>query len=404
MSCLGLILAAFFAWVLQAALYQRIWNKGLTASVSFCQDHAVEGDCAALVETVANAKYLPLAALHVKFQMGRELVFLKQENSNITDQNYRSDIFSCMPWQEIRRRLEFCCRKRGYYTIRQIDLTSHDLLWSSHFFMSVPADTAMYVYPAFVDPVRLSLPLRQLAGLISAKNALQRDPFELQSIRDYTSRDPYRDINWKATARTGTLKVNVHIPACSWQVMLLLDGSSDRAWEDSGLREESVRLCATLAKELLARQIPVSVRSNGIDCLTHEESCLPSGAGSHHLRTILETLARMDFSSAGRRPMETVIRELPESSSAPAGLSRRDTILYVLISSCQRPALADAYSALCRHASGSQWILPLRPDDSVRINTPDKKPLPYLYPWEVPYASEERFRSETSQQIMATPS
>ena len=56
-----------------------------------------------------------------------ELLFLDSKNSNITDQNYRSDLFSCMPWQEIRRTLRFTCKKRGYYSIRQADLVSYDL-------------------------------------------------------------------------------------------------------------------------------------------------------------------------------------------------------------------------------------------------------------------------------------
>lgn len=376
MSCVGLLLAAALLWISQGILYKHFWKKGLSACVSFCQSSAVEGECAALTETVVNAKYLPLTALHVKFQMGRDLVFLKQENSAITDQNYRSDIFSCMPWQQIRRRLEFQCSKRGYYTIRQIDLTSYDLLWSSQFHMSLPADTAMYVYPAFLEPASLSLPLRQLTGSLAARRSFHQDPFELRSIRDYTQGDPRRDINWKATARTGNLKVNVHAPAASWQVMLLLDGNSDRLLEDQDLREESIRLCATLANELQKQGIPVALCTNGHDCLTHQEPFLPAGAGKHHLRAMLELLARLDFSVPDRRPMEALIQSRFLSET---------TTLFVLISPCQREALAASFQTLCAISPGSQWILPLRPGDPIRIHDAGGQPLEYLYPWEVSY-------------------
>lgn len=383
MSCLGLLLAAALLWVCQGILYQHFWKKGLSADVTFCQQSAVEGECAALTETIENAKYLPLTALHVKFQMGRELVFLKQENSSITDQNYRSDIFSCMPWQRIRRRLEFQCKKRGFYTIRQINLTSYDLLWTSRFSLSLPADTAMYVYPAFLDPMRLELPLRQLTGAASAQPALLQDPFELRSIRDYAQGDPRRDINWKATARTGSLKVNVHAPAAFRQVMLLLDGGSDRLLEDEDLKEESIRLCATLTAVLQNQGIPVALCTNGQDCLTHEEPFLAAGAGTHHLRAALELLARLDVSGSGKRSMESLIesRFLHENHEA----SKTSDMLFVLVSPCQRDALASAWSALCRRSPGSQWILPLRPGEPIRLHADSAEPLSNLYPWEVPY-------------------
>ena len=53
----------------------------------------MEGEHAILKETISNAKFLPLIVLHVKFQMGKYLVFTSSNNFKITDNNYRSDIF-----------------------------------------------------------------------------------------------------------------------------------------------------------------------------------------------------------------------------------------------------------------------------------------------------------------------
>ena len=96
-----LIVAAFTAWLLwflSGVFLEKFWAKGLQVSLSFLQQAVVEGESACLKETITNNKLLPLPFLHVKFQMGRELLFLDSKNSNITDQNYRSDLFSCMPW------------------------------------------------------------------------------------------------------------------------------------------------------------------------------------------------------------------------------------------------------------------------------------------------------------------
>lgn len=386
MIFLLLFLAAGLIWLLQSILYEKWWEKGLRVTIEFCQKTAVEGETAALTEIITNEKYLPLPVLHVKFQIGRALVFLKQSNSQITDQNYRSDIFSCMPWQQIRRRLEFRCGKRGFYPIRQADLVSYDLLWSHPRVTARLQDTALIVYPSFTDVPRLSLPLRHLTGALATRQALLRDPFELQSIRPYTPEDSYRDINWKATARTGSLKVNVHAPAAFRQVTLLLDGAGNRLWEDLELKEEAIRICATLADQLIAQGIPVAVRTNGKDSQTGTIPRLEAGAGRDHLRSVLELLARLDLSDPKRPSMEEMIGELLERSHPSAGgpAASNGAGLYALISLSQKPSLARAFHLLSRESPGSLWILPLRPGETCEfaLQFPDIE----LTLWEVPYA------------------
>ncbi len=407
-----LAVIVFAAWLfvtLQGLLYRRLWARGLTARLSFVQRAVTEGDNGQLKETITNRKFLPLPVLHVKFQMGRHLVFTGSNNFKITDQNYRSDIFSCMPWQEIRRTLDFTCKKRGYYRISNIDLVSYDLFFFGHCVSSVPQDIFLYVYPRMADPVRLELPLKNLMGQILARQALLKDPFETQSVRPYQSYDPYKTVNWKATAHTGELKVNVYTPASSWNVTILLDMESERLWTDEDLSEEAIRLCASMSKWMIDRGIPVAVYSNGTDCLTGLPSRLEAGAGKEHLRTIMELLARIQLfegnagahgappsSSAsaldtalntgariagrGRSvTMEELLFRLTDERSTSFGT---DSTLYILISPGQRKSLAEHFDALCRQSIGSQWILPHRPDDPLRT-----EPLRFaeIYDWEVPY-------------------
>ncbi len=372
------IAAGWIFMLLQGALYRRFWSRGLTARLSFVQKAAVEGETAQLKEIISNRKYLPLPVLHVKFQMGRYLVFASSGNSKITDQNYRSDIFSCMPWQEIRRTLDVTCRKRGYYPIRSIDLVSYDLFFLNHCVASVPEDTALCVYPGPADPLRLELPLKNLLGQILARQALLLDPFETQSVRPYQSYDPYKSVNWKATAHTGELKVNVYTPASSWNVTILLDMESDRLWTDEDLTEEAVRLCGSMAERLILRGIPVAVYSNGADCLTGLPSRLEAGAGREHLRSIMELLARVQTPSGGAAMEDLLLLMTDKRGNSFSS----DPALYLLISPCQRVSLAGHFDALCRQSPGSIWILPRRPGDELRIPHPGYA---QIYEWEVPY-------------------
>ncbi len=428
-------LAVIFAvgWIfleLQAILYHRYWAKNLSVRLFFVQKAAVEGETGQLKEVITNRKFLPLPVLHVKFQMGRHLVFTGAGNFKITDQNYRSDIFSCMPWQEIRRTLDFDCKKRGYYQIRSADLISYDLFFLNHCVASLPAEACMYVYPGPADPMRLELPLKNLLGQVLARRALLLDPFEIQSVRPYQSFDPYKSINWKATAHTGELKVNVYTPASSWRVTLLLDTESDLLLADEDLTEEAIRLCGSIAEKMIEQGVPVAVFSNGRDCLTGLPSRLEAGAGKDHLRSVMELLARVQISAGDlgahgspRRPgvsskhsgreadprsgkaasllspapnpqenngaktagqpehfsMEDLLFLMADPKSGGFG---SDSSLYVMISPGQRASLSQAFDGLCSQSPGSQWILPKRPGDPLRIGQPR---FAEIYEWEVPY-------------------
>lgn len=396
MKLIVIAFAAALVWFLQAIFWNRNWQKGLSASVSFSEHAVTEGEHVSLKETITNNKFLPLPVLHVKFQMGRELVFTESGNSRITDLNYRSDIFSCMPWQEIRRTLDIHCTKRGYYTIPSVDLVSYDLFQSSRFVTSIPSGAALYVYPGPAAPLRLELPLRNLLGQIMAKQALLRDPFEMQSIRPYQRYDSFRDINWKATARTGKMKVNVHAPTSSWQVSFLLDTEADSIWKDYSLMEEAIRLCASMSAALLKQGIPVALFTNGRDCLSRTPELLNTGAGKEHLRAIMELLSRIIVDDHGSLsqpvpgrisgditdtyPLEEYMESL---ISRPGSRCEADTTIYVLISTRQQKRLVQSYSQLCRRSPGSQWILPHRPGDALQLN--DFPRSIQLFQWEVPY-------------------
>ncbi len=385
MKILTMAACAFLLWILQAALFHRFWNKNLKARLRFSSYGVTEGQCVTLKETITNAKAFPIPVLHVKFQMGKHLVFTASGNSNITDNNYRSDIFSCMPWQEIRRSLEIFCQKRGYYTISQVQLVSYDLFFTGHMVACLPADAALYVYPRQIPAKKLDLPLRSLLGQINARRSLIRDPFEIQTVRPYEPYDSYRAVNWKATARTGQLKVNVYAPTASWQVLFLLDMDSDKIWKDESLTEESIRLCATYSHLLIKEGIPVAVYSNGTDSPSDvhpmaEASPLPygvqAGAGFGHGQTVMEYLARIRPQKQGQLSMEQVLEEMARAARLP------DSTVYILISPQQRDSIARSFAHLCRQSPGCQWILPFRPNEEIRLKTSFHIS---VFPWEVPY-------------------
>ena len=105
MELILMALGACFLYVLQRVLYERFWKKGLTADAAFQGNPAVCGGEAYLLETVVNAKFLPLSILRVKFRIGRELEFVTGENSAVSDYTYAT---TSSPSFLIRRSRESC--------------------------------------------------------------------------------------------------------------------------------------------------------------------------------------------------------------------------------------------------------------------------------------------------------
>lgn len=373
MTILLTIAGAFFIVLLQKILYARRWSQGLHAAVTFQEHPAVEGETAILTETIINRKWLPLITLQVKFSVSKHLRFQQKENTVSTDRNYRNDIFSISGYEKITRTLPFVCNRRGYYQIKEIDLISFDLFFDDKQLLEAPQDTALYVYPSAVSPAAFDVPFCKLMGTVLSRRSTYEDPFEFRGIRPYDIHDPVKDINWKASARTGGLKVNQHNYTASQKVTILLNLYSDSNWKYEKLYEESIRIAAAFSNGCIAKGIPVSLISNGTDCISREPVHIHSGSGESHRITILKSLARIDERTDADEFAPFIIREL--ESADPSSV-------YVLISRIQTQNLLHSYSSLCAVSPGSLWIVPLHPDMNLRN---DLCPNAEIIKWEVPY-------------------
>ena len=62
----------------------------------------------------------------------------------------------------------------------------------------------------------------RMLGIMQCSRHLYEDPFTFRGIREYTTSDPMKTINWKASARTGGLMVNTFDSVMTQKVMLYL--------------------------------------------------------------------------------------------------------------------------------------------------------------------------------------
>lgn len=296
MKILGIGIVAFILFLIQRQVYTSLWDKNLKATVSFAQKGITEGEQGEILEVIENRKYLPLSMLKVKFQTSRNLEFADDPGSRTTDQYYRNDVFQIGGGERITRRLPFKGKKRGYYHIKNIDLVGTDLFLSSEMVKSMSTSCYLYVYPKPFDSSMFRMSLQKLNGEILVKRHLVEDPFEYRGIREYQPFDDIRSVNWKATARTGSLKVNQKNYTAMQTIRIFLNVEDNGVLKREEEVEASMQIVMGLTSFFLAQGIKVACYANGRDIMTGEPVEIAGGAGAGQQDMIGKALARIDTS------------------------------------------------------------------------------------------------------------
>lgn len=355
-----LLVCLLLAFWLQQQIYRRYWHRNLETVIRFEDSYAYEGDTSYLKEEIVNDKRMPLPAVEVRLAMSRNLLFQgdARENTNVTDLSYKRDIFSLFLRQKVIRTLPFVCKKRGFYQIRQAEVVGSDFFFNREYYLTVPQQTQMYVYPAQIDVRRIELICQAVSGMILVQNRLYSDPFEFAGIREYRPTDPMRQINWKASARSDSLMVNQYDSTTNIQTTLILDVEDSGILKYDALVEESIRITASLAARMIRGKMELQILSNAVyqehdGAETREETlALYMKAGGGRLQELNRRLACVDTA----RTSETISEVIAGEAKNPGcGHS------YIVISKNQTELMQDALRMLAE-AGSVLWVVPAHPD------------------------------------------
>ena len=345
MWLISLFFCFWLIWFVPRQVYRRSLSKGVHVTTEFTDSDIFEGENTSITETVTNEKKLPVPALAVRLGMDKALHFRKGaiENSSVSDQTYRKDIFSLGSRQRIIRTLPLVAKQRGHYTIRQVDLTTYDHFFRRGDFIHCDQDTEIYVYPAPVDAGRITLISSAITGELLSQSRLYPDPFAFAGIRDYRPEDSMRAINWKASARSGSLMVNEFDSTTRYEVTILLDLEDRFSLRQDRLLEECLRIATSLAASLLTQGMPVRILyGKREDSYQH----------SNELTGLYRTMACLDYNPEGPTVAERLLAET-------ASLENASNRLYVLISKNQQEELADSAKQLKRLSPSLLWVMPV---------------------------------------------
>lgn len=370
MIILTALLGAFLLYQLQNYIFKRFWMENLSAEINFSEENAIEGQEVSLIETVTNRKWLPLPIIQVKFMASKDFAFADNNNSQISDHYYRNDMLSLMMFQRITRTLTFKCTHRGYYEINHMDVVCSNMFVSFEKIQRFDLDIHLYVYPRPVEYTRIEAPFHKMLGTVLTKRFINEDPFEFRSIREYQSYDNLKSINWKASAKTGSLMVNVNDYTSSQQIKIFLNLELETIWIQEDIQEESIRIAAAFATRFIEKGIPVSIFTNAKDIMTKELINVPAGSGKNHNRICMESLSRID-TTLGLTPfVPTIQRDF---------INTAENDYIILISSYQKE---DLQNLLLTKSSNDDfsWIVPTNNENKVKVSNDLSS---RVIPWEI---------------------
>jgi len=164
------------------------------------------------------------------------------------------------------------------------------------------------VFPREQRLRELVAPLRTQPFLGAHVARARGDGIEFADIRPFRVGDRVRHVNWRATARRGSLQVNQRHPEHSSDVVLLLDTFEEARDQASGTLDSAVRTAAALARVHLARRDRVGLVDFGGTL-----HWLEPAFGTTQLYRIIDALLASDiaFSYAWRNVDSIPRRVLP---------------------------------------------------------------------------------------------
>lgn len=359
LELISFLIGIAIVYLLQAYLYRKYWNYGLSAVVEFKKDAVNEGDFVTVEEKIENRKWLPLPMVKVKYTLSNSFIEKGKTVEKNVDCYNRNEIFSILMFQRIRRKVEFICSRRGVYRIKDVNILVGNLFLSETNFAEIKNEKKLTVYPKYVDINRFMKIYQNIYGNIITKQFMMEDPFMYRGVREYQIYDTIKSINWNASAKCGELKVNVLENTSQREVNIFLNIKRDTLLHSSEVSEEAIRLCKTFTLELYREGIKSSIYTNGRDIETDEIIRVENNDLSQNYADVVnDALARIVVKEGGNVHTEN---EADDFVSMYEALLKESAInkYIILISNYQRDDLQNLLVNIKNNNGDFKWIVPI---------------------------------------------
>lgn len=190
-------------------------------------------------------------------------------------------------------------RKRGYYPIGPLSISTGDILGLSDSLLVQSQAEALVVYPKIIPFTFMEIPSQSPQGTLRHTLPLFEDPTRVFGKRGYTSGDSLRRIDWKSSASSGRLQVKLFEPSIALETCVILNLNAEDYYYRSRIdsTELAIVIAASISNWIVDKKQMVGMMVNGRDPLMADgkPQFIPPRKGKGHLMRLLETLARVEI-------------------------------------------------------------------------------------------------------------
>ena len=241
------------------------------------------GEVLTLRYTVHNTSRLPLMYVGLGLQL-TDAVTVEEDppprrmSRDITGTRVEHRLY-LLPGHRFYGKLRLSVKRRGEVELGKYYLETGDLLGLSSSVRSRKIGIRVICTAPPCEQEELH-PLGGFLGDVSVRRFIHEDPCLLTGYREYTGREPMKQISWLQTARAGRLTVRQfdHTVDRNVTVVVNMEATHRR------IMEQCLRLTRTVCEQLEDSRIPYAVYSNG-DLQNLEE-----GLGRGHLFFLLRRI------------------------------------------------------------------------------------------------------------------
>lgn len=252
--------------------------RHLHVSFSLDTQLAEPGEIVTLRYTVSNLSSLPLLYTGLTLRLDPALTL--EEDEAFQRRHAAADFagfrvnhrFSLGPHRQFSGKFRFSVKKRGLYELGKYYLESGDFLGLKPLLRSGEIDKRIICTAACCDTPQLRA-LGGVLGAVSVRRFLYDDPTMVLGYRDYSGREPMKQISWNQTAKAGKLIVrqNDFTTDSAAEVIVNIDPTRPK------LMERCLSLTVSVCRLMEEKKIPYSMRSNG------DLFSITEGLGTGHL-------------------------------------------------------------------------------------------------------------------------
>lgn len=247
-----------YTLILGYSLSRRLLHRGFNAircTRDLSVDHVFLGEEAEVVVNLENRSRIPLP-----------WVLASDETThNVSVVQQRRAVVSLGSRQKKSWTYRVVAKRRGIHPIGPIHLEAGDALGLGHVHGRVNIRSPLIVYPRIHRLEDLGLPSTLPFGEMHTVKRFFDDPAHTIGARQYQPGDPFKNIHWKVTARTGDLHVKEYQPTVAIDTMLFLNlNESDyEVHLFEHYSELAIEAAASIGYNLVHRRQSIGLVTNG---------------------------------------------------------------------------------------------------------------------------------------------